>query len=91
MDNIKTRNNRITKILSGGSESVVRHWRINGEAVRTVPVSSSISHVLSISHNTGAGSQYEVSLTLLMINCALEFGLGLYFTKLRYWKLELIL
>ena len=50
----------IFKILSGGSESVVRHWKVNGEAVRSVPVSSSISHVLAMAHNTGGSSQYEV-------------------------------
>ncbi|XP_019857035.1 PREDICTED: THO complex subunit 6 homolog [Amphimedon queenslandica] len=48
------------QILSAGSESVVRHWKVNGEAVRSVPVSSTISHVLSIAHNTGGSSQHEV-------------------------------
>ena len=62
------------QVITGGAESSVRHWAVNGDTITSVP--SSLTHVFALAHNSTA-PQYEVCVCVCARACV---RVTLYFT-----------
>ena len=56
------------QVITGGAESSVRHWAVNGDTITSVP--SSLTHVFALAHNSTA-PQYEVCVCVCVCVCDL--------------------